>query len=389
MFRLNKKVIAVKQFLRSIHTTGVSASWLHGIRDRISRFIRIPERHVTPALPNDSQASRTTRPVPPPRFIIFSDTDNDLKSVNATLRFAGILGQESGANENTEGVTIFHTGDLIDKNNPDLSVVQYWQLMQQLALKKECHVRLIAGNHEQEIWQRIHAGEDYGMARDQAQRLKRFIESMDLFYVAGPILFIHGYPTLEFVAALAHFKEVTGKNLNSFNKDHYKKSFISVRAMKQYAYVRENRKKSHLLYDIKNAENYYKKNGRLVGRLLKQLNIHIVVHGHKPQRSGTQADYEFEKWIPNIRMVGNDTNVSRKGIGATVIGSTSPRDFDIVFINSKTATDKLRSRVQEILGKPCELNEKDYCLKHGDHPQADPMRRDSYSPKKAWPTQPR
>ena len=256
-----------------------------------------------------------------------------------------------------DGVTIFHTGDLIDKSDPDLSVVQYWQLMRHYALKKGCQVRLIAGNHEQAIWQRIHSGENYGMARNQAQKLKHFIESLDLFYVAGPILFIHGYPTFEFLAALAHFKEVTGKDLNSFNKDHYKKCFISVRAMKQYAYVRESRKKNHLLYDVKNAANYYRKNGQLIGRLLEQLDIRIVVHGHKPQRSGTQADYEFSKWIPNIRMIGNDTNVSRKGIGATVIGSISPRDFDIAFINSKTATDKLRRRVREILGRPFEPNE--------------------------------
>lgn len=386
MFRLNKKIIAVKQFLRSIHTAEVSASSPHGIRARISRFIRIPKLYPNPTPTNDSHENKTTRPLPPPRFIIFSDTDNDLKSVNATLRFAGILGKKSNIKENIEGVTIFHTGDLIDKNNPDLSVVQYWQLMQYYAQKKGCQVRLIAGNHEQEIWQRIHAGDNYGMARDQAQRLKHFVESLDLFYVAGPILFIHGYPTLEFLSALAHFKEVTGKNLNSFNKDHYKKSFISVRAMKQYAYVRESRKRSHLLYDVKNAGNYYKKNGRIIGRLLKQLNIHIVVHGHKPQRSGTQADYEFGKWIPNIRMVGNDTNVSQKGIGATVIGATSPRDLDIVFINSKTATEALRRRVQAILGEPFEPNESDYWLKHGDHPQAHPVKRDSYSPNKGWPS---
>jgi hypothetical protein len=92
--------------------------------------------------------------------------------------------------------------------------------------------------------------------------------------------------------------------------------------------------------------------GRLIANVLEQLKINVVVHGHKPQRSGRQADYEFADWIPNIRMVGNDTNVSRKGIGATVIREKSTGTFDVVFINSKTASDELRTEVRETLGKP-------------------------------------
>lgn len=358
MLRRSKQVTAIRQFLRSIHSAEVS-SWPHGIRDRISRFLGIPENNITPALSNDSQESKTTQPAPLPRFIIFSDTDNDLDSVNATLRFAGILGQKSGVDGNVEGITIFHTGDLIDKKKPDLSVVEYWQILQQDSLRKGCHVRLIAGNHEQEVWQRLHAGENYGMDDDQAQKLNNFIESLDLFYVAESVLFIHGYPTLEFLEALAHFKEVTGKDLNGFNNDHYKRSFISIRAMKQYAYVRESRKTNHLLYDVANASDYYKKKGRLIGAILERLKIRIVVHGHKPQRSGTQTDYEFGKWIPNIRMVGNDTNVSHRGIGATVIRATSAEAFDVIFINSKTASDELRSQVRETLGKPADSNDQE------------------------------
>lgn len=323
----------------------------------MSRFFRTIKNKVTPGLSSDSQESITTRQASLPRFIVFSDTDNDLDSVNTTLRFAGILGQRSEINEDVEGLTIIHTGDLVDKKEPDLAVVESWQLMQQDALRKGCQVRLVAGNHEQEVWQRIHAGKRYGMDDDQAQKLKNFIESLDLFYVAGPVLFLHGYPTLEFLQALAHFKEVTGKDLNSFNEDHYKKSFISVRAMKQYSYVRKSRNKKHLLYDITNASDYYRKKGRLIGNILERLGIRIVVHGHKPQRSGRQADYEFDSWIPNIRMVGNDTNVSRRGIGATIIRERSTGIIDIVFINSKTASDELRRKVRDSLGKSSALSE--------------------------------
>lgn len=357
MLRLERKVAAIRQFLGSIHAAAVSASWPNGIRDRLAGFFRNIEGKITPALSNHSQESSTTRQASLPRFIVFSDTDNDLDSVNATLRFAGILGHKSEIDESIEGLTILHTGDLIDKKEPDLAVVEFWQLMQRDALRKGCRVRLVAGNHEQEIWQRIHAGKSYGMDDDQARKLKKFVENMDLFYVAGPVLFLHGYPTLEFLQALAHFREVTGKDLNSFNDDHYKKSFISVRAMRQYSYVRDSRNRKHLLYDITNASDYYRKKGRLIGNILERLGIRIVVHGHKPQRSGRQADYEFGNWIPNIRMVGNDTNVSRRGIGATVIREESTGIFDIVFINSKTASDELRRKVQEGLGKSSALFE--------------------------------
>ena len=161
------------------------------------------------------------------------------------------------------------------------------------------------------------------MGAKQVRWLNDFIEGLDLFYVAGPVLFMHGYPTLEFLQTLLHFKEATGKDLNCFNTDHYKKAFRSVKAMRQYAYVRENRQTNYLLYDVADASRYYKKQGRVVGAVLAQLKIGIVIHGHRPQRSGVQVDYEFGKWIPNIRMIGNDTMVRRRGIGATVIRATS------------------------------------------------------------------
>jgi hypothetical protein len=51
-------------------------------------------------------------------------------------------------------------------------------------------------------------------------------------------------------------------------------------------------------------------------------------------------------------MIGNDTMVRRKGIGATVIRVTSSGALDIVFINTKTKSNKLRRKVQEDLGEP-------------------------------------
>ena len=369
MLRPERKANVIRQLLRLLHEAAASASWFSVLRDRISRFFGVPENNLTPPLSINAQESKTVRRTALRRFIIFSDTDNDLDSVKATLRFGGILGEKSEVDENVEGITIFHTGDLIDKKKPDLAVVEFWQLLQQKALSKGCHVRLIAGNHEQKIWQRICAGKKYGMDDDQAQKLKNFVEELDLFYVSGPVLFLHGYPTLEFLQALAHFKKVTGKDLNCFNDDHYKKSFISVRAIKQYSYVRESQNIEHLLYDITNASYYYMEKGRLIGNILEELKIRIVVHGHKPQRSGRQADYEFGNWIPNIRMVGNDTNVSRRGIGATVIHETLTGSIEVIFINSTTVSDELRRKVQGALGKPSAIFETSSSIDRiaGDH----------------------
>jgi len=82
------------------------------------------------------------------------------------------------------------------------------------------------------------------------------------------------------------------------------------------------------------------------------LKIDVVIHGHRPQRSGVQVDYEFGKWIPKVRMIGNDTMVRRRGIGATVIRVTSRGALDMVFINTKTESKKLRRKVQKDLGEP-------------------------------------
>ena len=312
---------------------------------------KAPEKLCVVVSPKEPD-KHAERPAFPGRCIVFSDTDNDINSVRNTLRFAGILNQKGEFTDNLKGLSIFHTGDLLDKKNPDPAVVEYWQRLQQDALAKGCHVKLIVGNHEQEIWQKIRDGEKYGMGAKKTRWLNGFIESLDLFYVAGPVLFIHGYPTLEFLQTLLHFKEVTGKDLNCFNADHYKKAFRSVNAVRQYAYVRENRRTHYLLYDVADASRYYKKKGRVVGAVLAQLKIDIVVHGHRPQRSGVQVDYEFGKWIPKVRMIGNDTMVKRRGIGATVIRVTSSGALEMVFINTKTESKKLRKKVQKDLRAP-------------------------------------
>jgi len=317
----------------------------------ISRTFGVYEQPSVVSPPMESKSSAGS-PVLPKCFIVFSDTDNDISSVENTLRFAGLLNGNGELTDNLQGTTILHTGDFLDKKDPDNSVAEYWQSFQQYASVKGCQVKLIVGNHEQQIWQKIKAGEQYGKNAEQTRRLNSFVEGLDLFYVSGSVLFIHGYPTLEFLQALLHFREVTGKDLNCFNTDHYRKAFKSINALRQYSYVKGNRQANYLLYDVADASRYYKKKGRMVGAVLAELKIGIVVHGHRPQRTGVQVDYEFCRWIPEVRMIGNDTMVKRKGIGATIIRETSEGDLDIVFINKKTESNELRRKIQEDFWKP-------------------------------------
>ncbi len=313
---------------------------------RVARTLGLDDK---PDISNPLQEAENS-PEPlvfPARYFVLSDTDNDVSSTENSLRFTGILNGIGEFKDNSHGIDIFHTGDLVDKKNPDLSVVEYWRCFQQKALAKGYKVKLIAGNHEQEIWQNIRAGKTYEKSAKQLNRLTQFIESLDLFHVAGPVLFIHGYPTLEFLRVLLHFREVTGKDLNCFNVDHYKKAFKSINALKQYSYAKQKRQTNYLLYELADARRYYSKQGRAVGVVLEKLKIGIVVHGHRPQRSGVQVDYEFGHLIPNVRMIGNDTMVKRNGIGATAIGETQNGELSIVFVNKDTESDELQRKIRE------------------------------------------
>lgn len=208
---------------------------------------------------------------------------------------------------------------------------------------------MLAGNHEHEIWQQIIDGETFGLTADSLQSLRRLIESIDLFHVDGPFLFMHSYPTTEFLRFLLHYKNVSGNNVNGFNDDQYKKVFTPAGTLSQYCYTRSKPGEDDLLYDPSNSETYFRKNGSEIATLLTALEIDCIVHGHKPQRSGTQADYEFRKWLPDIRMIGNDTRVSEQGIGATVVRMDVGRAPQVVFVNADNSNKKTRNKVKHLL----------------------------------------
>ncbi len=246
-------------------------------------------------------------------------------------------------------MSIIHTGDFLDKKAPDLQVPVFWEELREKVHASGGFINILAGNHEQEIWQKINNGETYGLPKHSLDSLCDLIESLDLFYVDGPLLFIHAHPTVEFLRVLLHYKNVTGNHLNNFNTDHYKKAFKSVEALNQYNYTRGRPNEHHLLYDPENIEAYYRKNGSEIAALLTKLEIDSIIHGHRPQRSGIQIDHEFSQWLPEIRMIGNDTRIRLKGIGATLVRMDVGRAAQVVFINQKTANKKTRKKVRHLL----------------------------------------
>lgn len=301
-----------------------------------------------PRIRGTASCSLKNHPLPK-RAIVFSDTDNDVLCVEKTLRFAGIVNKKGQFTEDAEGLGIFHTGDLVDKKNPDPAVIEYWESFRRRADLSGCQVKIVAGNHELETWQRLTQGETFGLPNKQLTRILRFIETLDLIHVEDSVLFLHGYPTLAFLRTLLHFREVTGKDPNLFNEDHFRKAFRSAEAINQYAYVQGKAGDNYILADVAEASAYYRKHGRNVVTLLRELDIHTVIHGHRPQRSGRQTDYEFAKSIPGVRMISNDTKVRIRGIGATVIRIKPREEPDIVFINTLTENKKTRSFVRGLL----------------------------------------
>jgi hypothetical protein len=248
-----------------------------------------------------------------------------------------------------DGLSVIHTGDFLDKKSPDLKVLDFFGGLEKQIIENGGFAKILAGNHEQEIWQQIADGETFGLPEASVSLLREKIESIDLFYVDGPLLFMHSYPTVEFLQALLHYKNETDNHLNSFNNDRYRKAFESKDLLRQYSYARNVSRKKYMLYEPSNIESYFRKNGSEIAALLTALEIDCVIHGHKPQRKGIQADYEFQKWLQGIRIIGNDTRVRQQGIGATVIRIDLGRAPEVVFINADNTNKKTRNKIKHLL----------------------------------------
>lgn len=277
--------------------------------------------------------------------IVLSDTDNDLKSVKYALWMTGLCNKEGEWRSGIGPFRILHTGDWLNKRNPDPEVVRFFRHLKTSA-PASCSVVMLVGNHEVEILQRM----DSGKPTRLNEKHVNFIKQQDVVYVAGKTLYIHGYPTLKLLLLLTQIMD-ENMCLNMFNH-RFRKAFHEGR----YALFKE-REGLAIIGDVRRVKNYYQRcekdgqtRGEKVRDLLKGLNIQTVIHGHRPNVL-IQLDYEFKKEISDIRIINNDNKSKLTGLGALAVDPKGK----VRFINLKAmywlgGEKAFRKKIRRILG---------------------------------------
>ena len=297
---------------------------------------------------------RLARPVIQRQILAIADCENDTSSVAATLRYAGILGKQGKLKSRVCGVSVVQTGDLLHKNFPSPDVVRFWQDLRSATAMEDCSLTLIAGNHELEIWRRLEDGEHLGIKRREQGEVRALIRTMRLFHVEGSVLFLHGYPTVKLLRHMQAYRIGTGNDLNDYNKDCFQAAFDNPKLLARYAYPRRNACRGCLLHDVPDPERYYHRHGIEVAALLKSLGIDLVVHGHRPERTGVQRDYEVQRYLPGVRMINHDVQLRLHGLGATVIRQVENGPMDLILVNRTNAKPSLRADVRHLLRAPAQ-----------------------------------
>ena len=290
-----------------------------------------------------------SKPLQQRRVVAIADCENDTASVQASLRFAGLCGKRGGFKAKSRGACIVQTGDLLHKNRPNPSVVEFWEGLRAAAAGAGCALHLIAGNHELEILRRLRSRARLGLKRCDREAAQRLIRSTQLFHLEGSMLFIHGYPTVRLLRHMLAYRSDTGNSLNDYNRDHFQAAFDDADVLARYAYLRSGAYRNALLHDVPDPESYYRRHGQEVAALLGALGIDLVVHGHRPERSGVQTDYEWRRLLPGIRMISHDIQLRLQGLGATVIRQMGRGPVEVSFINREQATPSHRAEVRRAL----------------------------------------
>ncbi len=307
-----------------------------------------------PAIGLGTYPLRATKPPSRRRLLVLPDSENDTQGVRDSLRFAGLLGKRGNIKKRMCGVHIVQTGDLLHKHAPDPAVVDFWNGLRSAADTAGCSLHLVAGNHELEIWRRLRSGERLGLRRREQRAVEELIRTMRLYHVEGSMLFIHGYPTVKLLRHIQAVGGGNGKDLNDYNADCFQPALDAPGKLAQYAYRRAQGRGS-LLHDVPDPARYYRRHGAEVAALLAGLGIDLVIHGHRPERSGVQADFECSRWLPGIRMIGHDIQLRVRGLGATAISQVENGPAELRFVNRANTSSAHRSDVRRLLQDPDRL----------------------------------
>ena len=282
------------------------------------------------------------------RWIVFSDTDNDVEPIRYGLWLAGLCNRRGHWKSTGHHVTLVHTGDWINKWDPDPYVIDFLQRLKETA-PPTCKVILLNGNHEISLLCRIDAGESVPLTASDCN----FIRQQEILYVEKDTLFVHGYPTHDLLSFLQQLLNEGVMDLNEFN-DRFRKAFF----YGKHALFRQKEGFEMLgdlpmpiaqFYAQRNAEG--KRLGETASALLTRLGICRVIHGHKPNEA-IQKDDELGQTVPGVRFINNDNRVKKNGLGGLLLLNEMT---EVEFLNShrleEYGGEKLyRKRLRGLMG---------------------------------------
>jgi hypothetical protein len=275
-------------------------------------------------------------PEPARRWMVFSDTDNEVEPMRYALWLTGLCDRRGHWKAFVRNVTVIHTGDWINKWDPDPYAIDFLKRLQESA-PETCRVILLNGNHEISLLRRMDAGESLPLAQSDSE----FIRRQSIIHVERDTLFVHGYPTLDLLGFLQQLLDEHAA-LNDFN-DRFRRAFFHG----AHAWFRQPQG-FEMLGDLPvPITRFYAEldqqtgisKGMLTGSLLSGMGIRRVIHGHKPN-DAVQQDHELGDDVPGIRFINNDNRVRKTGLGGLLLLD----DMETVeFINMR--------RLQEIGGE--------------------------------------
>lgn len=243
------------------------------------------------------------------RYELLTDIHGDLVSARASLEESGIIDSKDEWKKGVHDTHVVVTGDSANRDGKDWSVLEFFKRLQANA-RDGNKVTILLGNHELDYLKWVAHGAD----RSLSHKEETLFRGSRLVYKKGPVLFLHGFPTLELVTELAaQYVNCGGdvpnkewnpniefeRSLEDFVKDPstYRKHFEEVCARAGVLVASR-----HVL-----EETYYRAHGATIASALKSMGITTVVHGHRKLVSGGQA---IEDYLPGICMINNDVAVS-------------------------------------------------------------------------------
>ncbi|MBP9749251.1 MAG: metallophosphoesterase [Candidatus Pacebacteria bacterium] len=277
-------------------------------------------------------------------YVAISDIHNDLTSARASLRERGLIEKHSDEwHDDVHDVHIVLTGDLVNREAPDHAVIRLFRHLAEHP-KHNNTVTLLLGNHELDLLTTAATG-------SQRVRLKpkdlAFLETGQIIYKRGPVLFLHAYPTQALLEDMvAQYEEHGGDVPNE--AWHINEQCTQACNMLPYAPLES----AHIFQELgayatttrsqmlERAESDVAQD-TATAKLLERLQVKVVVHGHKRRVSGKQA---IEKYMPGICMVNNDTAIAltknpdhEHRIGSTIV-RTDGDAVDVVCVHGAHAS---------------------------------------------------